>query len=70
MLCFFALSIAYADGLSVISISISAFINLLSIALIIDWKFEPLPEASMPSLKILSSLFIILFLYEIFLLTP
>jgi hypothetical protein len=43
--CFFALCIEKAAGLSVMRTVIAAYIFPASIASIIDWKFEPLPEA-------------------------
>lgn len=72
MLCFFALSIANAEGLSVTRIAISAFRLLLLIASMIDWKFEPLPDARTPTLKteMGTSSFTALFQYGPFPLIP
>lgn len=52
MPCFFALSIANAEGLSVTKKAISALRVLLLTASMIDWKFDPLPDARTPILKI------------------
>lgn len=43
---------ANAEGLSVIKTAISALSVFFLIASIIDWKFDPLPEARTPILSV------------------
>jgi hypothetical protein len=50
--CFSALSLAKAEGLSVMRTAISAFSFPALIASMIDWRFDPLPEARTPILRV------------------